>query len=175
MKFLNKLKGSCSLRNSKGFSLIELLVVIAIIGILAAVAIPAYQNYQENARKGVVSASLNVINSAFEACWALNGLIDSCDSLAEIGVTQKEGATITAQPNGADKICFDVEVGGESGCFSADNQRARVLGTSGCTGDNSANSAQSATCKTHTTNTDCSAGTNCSWESFSCSSGVCTL
>lgn len=44
---------------AKGFTLIELLVVIAIIGVLAAIGLPMYQGYQQNAKIQAVNESFS--------------------------------------------------------------------------------------------------------------------
>lgn len=50
------------IRSSKGgFTLIELMIVVAIIGILAAIAIPAYRNYVKRARMSEVLAAFDAI------------------------------------------------------------------------------------------------------------------
>lgn len=50
----------------KGFTLIELMIVVAIIGVLAAIAIPAYQDYTIRAQ---VSEGLSLATGAKSAVW----------------------------------------------------------------------------------------------------------
>lgn len=83
-------------QNQKGFTLIELMIVIAIIGILAAIALPAYQTYTKKARFSEVVAATGSVKSAVDLCHQTEG--SSCDVTTDSGITKAEaGANAGAQ------------------------------------------------------------------------------
>ena len=83
------------MNTKKGFTLIELMIVIAIIGILAAIALPAYQTYTKKARFTEVVLAAAAIKGNIDICYQDkdNDDLSNCDSLSKIGI---KPATATA-------------------------------------------------------------------------------
>ena len=64
----------------KGFTLIELMIVVAIIGILAAVALPAYQDYTKKAKFAEVISISTTYKTAVTVCAQESGALAGCSS-----------------------------------------------------------------------------------------------
>lgn len=111
----------------KGFTLIELMIVVAIIGILAAVALPAYQDYTTKSKWASNLAELEGVKQAVKGCLndtANDGTL--CDTVAELNVFGFPGTELPTPKYAAGAVAL---TGAANSPAGANNGNVKIIFT----------------------------------------------
>ena len=124
-------------QREEGFTLIELLVVVIIIGILAAIAIPAFLNQRERARRASVQSDLRNVAIQAETFFTDNSTYDGFEADALFtGYAESDGVTlaIDAADTTVTSFCIDGDHAGlpAAEAWSYMNSRAPQLDNVAC-------------------------------------------
>ncbi len=100
-------------RSQNGFTLIEVFVVAMLIGLLAAIALPAFLGSQAKGHDSDAKTSARNVMTAVESCFAEQRAYSSCDSASELEAAgAKVGVDLTdttAKAKGAVSVTADVD------------------------------------------------------------------
>lgn len=108
-------------KKQQGFTLIELMIVVAIIGVLAAIAIPAYQDYVKKSEAASALATLKALITPAELYYQENGTTTAATltALGSDGGANNLG-TLTSDLNASKAPILKFEFGGNSSMVSTD-------------------------------------------------------